>query len=72
MAEEAERHEVNALHRSRYGGSGDMLISEFIGKVYLPWARTNKRHPRMKQSQESGHNPVTTKKRHPLWMPLNH
>jgi integrase len=46
MAEEAERHEVNALHRSRYGGSGDMLLSEFIDKVYLPWARTNKRHPR--------------------------
>jgi hypothetical protein len=41
----AERREVNALHRSRYGG-GDMLLSEFIDKVYLPWARTNKRHPR--------------------------
>jgi hypothetical protein len=46
MAEEAERQELNALHRSRYGGSGDVLLSEFIDKVYLPWARTNKRHPR--------------------------
>jgi integrase len=43
LADEAARHELMKLHRKRYGGSEDQLIADFIDKVYLPWARTNKR-----------------------------
>jgi integrase len=46
MAEEAERHELMKLHRKRYGGRDDQLIGDFVDKVYLPWARTNKSGPR--------------------------
>jgi integrase len=46
LAEEAERHELLKLHRKRYGGADDQLISDFVDKVYLPWARTNKSRPR--------------------------
>src|SRR5581483_5401526 len=45
MAEEAERHELERLHRKRYGGADDQLVADFIDKVYLPWARTNKSRP---------------------------
>lgn len=44
MAEEAEREEINDLHRKRYGGAADQLVSDFIDQVYLPWARANKRN----------------------------
>ena len=43
QAEEAERHELVRIHEGRYGVSESMLLSDFIDRYYLPWARINKR-----------------------------
>jgi hypothetical protein len=42
-AQEAERAELASTHKGTYGSAGSMLLSDFIGRYYLPWARTNKR-----------------------------
>ena len=40
---EAERAELASIHKGTYGAAGSMLLSDFIDRFYLPWARTNKR-----------------------------
>jgi integrase len=42
-AQEAERAELASIHKGTYGSAGSMLLSDFIDRHYLPWARTNKR-----------------------------
>ena len=42
-AQEAERAELASIHKGTYGSAGSMLLSDFVDRYYLPWARTNKR-----------------------------
>jgi integrase len=42
-AQEAERAELASIHKGTYGSARSMLLSDFIDRYYLPWARTNKR-----------------------------
>jgi integrase len=42
-AQEAERAELASIHQGTYGSAGSMLLSDFIDRYYLPWARTDKR-----------------------------
>lgn len=47
QAEEAERHELLRMHSDRYGlKDGAQLLGDFIDRVYLPWAKANKRNPK--------------------------
>ena len=44
QAEEAERKELDRVHEGLYGKpSGSITFKEFSEKVYLPWAKENKR-----------------------------
>lgn len=47
QAEEGERKILAEIHAGVYGNRrNSQLLSDFIDKVYLPWSKANKRHPR--------------------------